>query len=65
MEVNECQGTPCSEELDGKELHGALGGEYDLELRGSNVSWTSSTWSQPTFQHLLQVWYYADFEVVV
>ena len=26
-----CQGTPWSEELDGKELHGALGGEYDQE----------------------------------
>ena len=29
------QGTPWSEELDGKELHGALGGEYDLEPSGS------------------------------
>ena len=33
--VNECQGAPCSEELDGKELHGALGDDYDLESRGS------------------------------
>ena len=31
-------GTPWSEELDGKELHGALGGEYDLESRGSVFS---------------------------
>ena len=65
MEVNGCQGTPWSEELDGKELHGALDGKCDLELRESAVSWTSSTWSQPTFQHLLQVWYYADFKGVV
>ena len=27
------QGTPWSEELDGNELHGALGGGYDLEPR--------------------------------
>ena len=33
--INGCQGTPWSEELDDKELHGALGGEYDLEQRGS------------------------------
>ena len=65
MGVNGCQGTPWSEELDGKELHGALGGECDLELRGSTVSWISSTWSQPTFQHLLQVWYCAAFKGVV
>ena len=31
-----CQGTPWSEGLDGKELHGELGGEYDLEPRGSS-----------------------------
>ena len=43
--VNECKGTPWSEELDGKELHGALGGECDLEPRESAVSWTSPTWS--------------------
>ena len=36
--VNGCQETPWSEELDGKKLHGALGGECDLELRGSTVS---------------------------
>ena len=52
-----------SEELNGKELHGALGCECDLELRGSAVPWTSSTWSQPTFRHL-QVWYYADYKMM-
>ena len=39
--INRCQGTPWSEELDGKELHGAAGG--DLEPRESAVSSTSST----------------------
>ena len=43
--VNGCQGTLWSEELDDKELHGALGGECDLEPKGSTVSRTSSTWS--------------------
>ena len=38
-EVNGCQGTPWSVELEGKEVCGALGGERDLELRGSAVSW--------------------------
>ena len=37
--VNGCQGTPWSEELDPQELRGAPGGERDLELRGSAVSW--------------------------
>ena len=62
--MSACQGTPWSEKLDGKELHEALGGEYDLEPRGSVVSCTSSIRSQPSFQHLLQVWYYADFKGV-
>ena len=52
-----------SEELDGKELRGALGGECDLDLRGSAVPLTSSTWSQPTFCYL-QVWYYADYKMM-
>ena len=56
-----CQGTPWSEELHGKELHGALGGECNLEPRGSAVSCTLSTRSQLTFQHL-QVWYNADLK---
>ena len=60
--VNGCQGTAWSGELDGKELHGVLVGECDLEPRGSTVSWTSLTWSQPIFQHPLQVWYYVDFK---
>ena len=37
MRVNGCQRTPWSEEFDGEELHGALGGKCDLELRGSAV----------------------------
>ena len=40
--VNECQGTPWSEELDGKKLHGALGGDYDLESRGFAYSYTAA-----------------------
>ena len=38
--MNECQGTPWSEELDGNELHEAVGG--DLERRKFAVSCTSS-----------------------
>ena len=41
------------------------GGECDLELGGYAVSWTSSTWSQPTFQDLLQVLYYSGFKGVM
>ena len=37
--VNGCQGTPWSEELDGKELYGALDDECDLDTRRSVVSW--------------------------
>ena len=37
-----------------------LAGDYDLEPRGSAVSCTWPTRSQPAF-HPLQVWYYADF----
>ena len=33
VELNRCQRTPWREELNCKELHGALGGEYDLEPR--------------------------------
>ena len=44
-EVNGCQGTPWSEELDGKKLHGALRSECDQEPRGSSVSRRSSVWS--------------------
>ena len=45
MGMDGCRGTPWSEELDDKKLHGALGRECDLEPRGFAVSWTSSTWS--------------------
>ena len=38
--MNGCQGTPWSKELDGKEIHGALGGECNLEPRGTAVSYT-------------------------
>ena len=41
--VSGSQGTPWSEKLDGKELHGELGGECDLEPRGSALFCTSST----------------------
>ena len=37
--MNRCQGTSRSEELDDKELRGALGGERDIELRECAVSW--------------------------
>ena len=63
-EVSKYQETPWSKELDDKKLHGALGGESDLEPRRSAVSCTSSTRSQPTIQHLLQGWYYDDFKEV-
>ena len=48
--MSECQGTPWSEELDDKELHRALGGEYDLEPRESTVSCKSLTRSHLNFQ---------------
>ena len=38
--VNRCQGTPCSEKLDGEKLHGAAG--CDMEPRESTVSSKSS-----------------------
>ena len=41
-----------------------LGGDYDLEPRGSAVSCTLLTRSQPAFYHL-QVWYHADFKGMV
>ena len=44
-EMNGCQGTQWNGELDGKEFHGALGGECDLKSKGSAVFWTLSTWS--------------------
>ena len=40
--VNGCQGAPCIEELAGKDLHRAAGGEYDREPRKSALSCTRS-----------------------
>ena len=58
MEVNGCQRTPWREELDGKELHGALGDECGfldiVDLESTHLS-TSTT----------QVWYHANFKGVV
>ena len=48
-----CQGTPWTEELDGKELHGALGCKYDLEPRGYVFSGTRSQHSPS--EHLQNV----------
>ena len=62
--INECQGTPWSEELDSKELHGALGGECDMEPRGSTLFlYTEST--QPFRASTKQMWYYAGFKGMV
>ena len=61
-EVNGCQGASWSEELDGKELHGALGGERDLQPRGSPF-FGHCLHGQPILLHR-QVWY-ADFKEVV
>ena len=41
-----------------------LGGDYNLEPRGSAVSCTSLTRSQPAFHHR-QVWYYDDLKGAV
>ena len=38
-----CEGAPWSNKVDGKELHGATGG--DLDSRESTIFFTSSTWS--------------------
>ena len=47
------------------ELRGALGGERDLELRGSTVFWNIVDLESTLFQHILQLLYYADFKGVV
>ena len=41
-----CEGTIWSEKHDGKDIHGAAGGEYDLEPGESAVSCTPSPQSQ-------------------
>ena len=56
-EVIGCREVSWSEELDGKELRGALGGERDQEPRGSPFS----RHCLPILLHRLEVWY-ADFE---
>ena len=48
--MNGCERAPWSEELDGKELHGAAGG--DLEPREPAVSSTSSPWSTRLLPYL-------------
>ena len=57
--MNGFQGTPWSEELDGKVLHGAAGGEYDQEPRGSALSCARS---QHNPSKHLQIRYCADFK---
>ena len=52
--ANGCQGASWSEELDGKEFHGALGGERDLEPRLSSYSGYCPH-GQPILLHRLQV----------
>ena len=54
-----CQGTPWSEELDGKELHEAAGGDYDPEPRGS-VFFCSRSQHNP-YKHR-QMWYNAGLK---
>ena len=57
--ANGCEGVSWSEELDVKELRGALGSEHEPEPRGCPFFWTPSTHpSSPT-----AVWY-ADFKVL-
>ena len=57
MGVNGCQGAPWSEELDGKELHGAA---CDLELREFAASYTSSTWKLTHLMLIQKGWCLID-----
>ena len=50
---------PWNEEFDGKELHGAAGGEYVREPRGSALFCTRS---QHNPSKHLQIWYNAGFK---
>ena len=57
--VNGCQRTPGSEELDDRELNGALSAIWSREdprFPGHRQH------RHRIFQHVLQVWYYADFK---
>ena len=54
--MDRCQGMSWREELNSKELRGALGGERDLELGGSTVSWNIVDLESILFIHILQVW---------
>ena len=54
--VNRCRGMPWREELNGKKLRGAPGGERDLELRGSTDFWNIVDLESILVQHILQVW---------
>ena len=58
-----CQRTPWREELDGKGLHGAAGGEYEEEPRESVVLCIWSTRSQRNPSKRLQkMWYHVSFK---
>ena len=58
-ETNGCQGMPWSEELDNKELHGELGGEYDLESRESTFFLYTVSRGQHSPSERPQMWHYA------
>ena len=60
--INECQETPWGKEFDGKELRGALGGEYDLESRGFAFSCTLEQESTHQLPKHLKMWYSGGFE---
>ena len=60
--VSGCQGMPWSQELDGKELYGALDDEEWIWSREDPRFPGHRQHGQPILQHLLQVWYYADFK---
>ena len=60
MGINGCQRTPLSNELDGKELHGALGGKYNLKPRRSASFLYTISKSQYSSSEHLQIWYHAS-----
>ena len=64
--MNGCQGTPWSEELDDKDSMERLGGEYDLESRGSSFFLHICSRRQHiNSKKHLQMWYYACLKGVV